>query len=166
MALVVENGTGLPTANTYISIADADTYHGDRGNTAWADAIISAKEAALIKATQWLDGMYRKRWLGKRLTAVQMLGWPRAGAVDHEGYELPSHEVPIRVGYAVAEVALLVVVGQDINPVLERGGRIKREKIGPIETEFADGAPAREEFTIVSDLLRGLVRGPGLRITR
>lgn len=32
MPLIVEDGTGLPDAEAYISVADADAYHDARGN--------------------------------------------------------------------------------------------------------------------------------------
>jgi hypothetical protein len=36
MALIVEDGTGLANAESYVSVADATTYHANIGNTAWA----------------------------------------------------------------------------------------------------------------------------------
>ena len=39
MAIVCEDGTGLSTAETYITVADATTYHTARGNSAWNDVI-------------------------------------------------------------------------------------------------------------------------------
>jgi len=39
MSIVVEDGTGLATAETYISVADATTYHTARGNSAWNDVV-------------------------------------------------------------------------------------------------------------------------------
>jgi len=39
MALVTEDGTGLSTAESYISVADATTYHTARGNSTWNDVV-------------------------------------------------------------------------------------------------------------------------------
>ncbi len=39
MSLIVEDGTGLSTAESYISVADATTYHTDRGNATWNNII-------------------------------------------------------------------------------------------------------------------------------
>lgn len=39
MALIVEDGTGLSTAESFISVADAVTYHTNRGNTSWNDVV-------------------------------------------------------------------------------------------------------------------------------
>ena len=74
MALVVEDGTGLSTAESYISVADADTYHSDRGNALWTgtDAV---KEEALRQATEYLDATYD--WKGSISLTTQALNWPR-----------------------------------------------------------------------------------------
>ena len=39
MALEVEDGTGKSTAESYISVADATTYHTARGNSTWNDIV-------------------------------------------------------------------------------------------------------------------------------
>ncbi|MFP4153955.1 MAG: DnaT-like ssDNA-binding protein [Alkalispirochaeta sp.] len=161
--MVVEDGTGLPDADSYSSLADADAYHVVVGNTAWADAASDAREAALVAATRWIESKYRTRWIGFKATQDQGLSWPRWDAVDPDGYELAG--VPRRVAHATAEVALLVITGEELSPPQERGGRVKREKVGPIETEYAEGAPAGTAYPAISGLLRGLVHGPGLRIT-
>lgn len=160
--MVVEDGTGLSNANAYVSRADADVYHSERGREDWLDATEVSRDVAIIRATQWMDGLYRHRWRGGRIKATQALEWPRRG-FDTEGFELSG--VPRRVPQAVCEAAYAIIKGVDLTPVLERGGAVKREKVGPIETEYFEGAPARATVTAVSDLLRGYLRGPGLRIT-
>lgn len=165
MALVVEDGTGKATANTYISESDADTYHSDRGNSAWAAATTAAKQAALITATQYLDGRYRGRWTGRRTLLAQALAWPRYNAYDADGFVL-SAVVPTQVARATAEAALYAL-SNDLTPELDRGGAVSREKVGPIEISYQDAAPARTRLTVVDDLLRGLVRYAGqIRVTR
>ena len=160
--MVVEDGTGLETANSYISIVDCDTYHLDRGNTSWTGTD-TVKEAALIKASQYVDGRYRKMWKGIPLTSIQSLSWPREGIYDERDSEIEG--IPNRLKYAVCEAALRALT-EDINPDLERGGRIKREKVGPIDTEFADNAPARTSIPVIADLLTGYLKRTGLKVVR
>jgi hypothetical protein len=167
MALVVEDGTGLADANSYISVADADTYHSDRGHTDWTAAAAEEKEQALILATQYLDGRYRKRWKGYKSTTGQALSWPRLNVRDEDGYSLDG-TIPARLTYATAEAALAQIKGTELSPELERGGQVRRERVGSLETEYSPGAPARTALTAVSDLLRGLIIGGSgaVRITR
>ncbi len=39
MSLITEDGTGLSTAESFISVADAVTYHTARGNSSWNDVV-------------------------------------------------------------------------------------------------------------------------------
>ncbi|MEM7444295.1 MAG: DnaT-like ssDNA-binding protein [Pseudomonadota bacterium] len=154
MALIVEDGTGVAGADSYLSVADADAHHADRGNAGWTGDV-AAKEAALRKATDYLGQVYRLRWLGARVDDGQALDWPRTG-FDAIG----SDVVPGEVRRAAAELALMAL-GADLNPPLERGGRVTREKVGPIETEFADGAPGRTRYPAIDGLLAPLLARPG-----
>lgn len=77
MSLIVEDGTGKADAESYASVADADAYLAKRGNTTWADLDQGVKEAALVKASDYLTATYTLRWSGVRKTTTQALDWPR-----------------------------------------------------------------------------------------
>ena len=161
MALIVEDGTGLSNAESYLSVADADTYHASLGTTAWTGAN-SVKEAALRKATRHLDGTYRHRWPGVRVNSSQALDWPRAGAewsdsgngsslVYGSVYAIPSDSVPQAVKDATAELAVRAL-SETLAPDQDRSNAVKKVKLGPIEKEFMDGAPgtkARPQITMI-----------------
>lgn len=101
---------GATTADSYATLAAADAYHADRGNAAWtgADAL---KEAALRRATAWLDGRYSARWPGVRsFGRDQALDWPRGYAVDRDGYDINAAAIPAEVVHATCEAALRELV--------------------------------------------------------
>lgn len=50
MPIVVEDGTIVSGANSYVSVRDADAYHAARGNAAW-----SAGDAAQVSEIVWGD---------------------------------------------------------------------------------------------------------------
>lgn len=103
MALVVEDGTGIAGANSYVSAADCADYAATHGLTFTANA---AGDAALVRGTDWLDATYISRWPGTRAHGRnQGLQWPRAGATDIEGYAIASTEVPMEVIDACCEAA-------------------------------------------------------------
>lgn len=107
MTITVEDGTGLAAADSYISEADADSYHSDRGNSAWAAATSANKEIALRLASEYID--QRFSFIGRKKTTTQALQWPR---VDHGGYGLDNYldpnidTVPTLLEKAVCEYAL------------------------------------------------------------
>ena len=56
--MIPEDGTGLASANAYVSIEFADEYFSARKNEAWAGLDSAAKEAAIIKATDYIEEVY------------------------------------------------------------------------------------------------------------
>ena len=120
--LIVEDGTGLDDANSYISVADANTYIEGRLNAEkWTAANADTKAQALIMATRSID--VNMEWAGYRVHQTQALDWPRLYVPDKRysfdhwtrnplapvgtyGPEYPSDEVPKRIAEATAELAL------------------------------------------------------------
>ncbi|MEQ8396505.1 DnaT-like ssDNA-binding protein [Thalassobaculum sp.] len=139
--------------DVYADRAEADAYFAVRGVTAWSDADEAARDAALVRATGWLEGHYR--WVGRLVDPSQPLAWPRAGARDSEGRVVDG--IPDRVKAACAELALIALT-QDLAPPLERGGRVLSERVGSVEISYAAEAPAGRSFPAVDALLRGLTR--------
>ena len=159
MALVVETGTGSATAESYCSVADADARATALGNTAWTGTD-AAKEAALRRATQYMEQAYRGRWKGTRLYRVQALSWPRYGA-EVDGYTLDSNIVPRDVANACADLALRALA-DDLNA--DQSQAVKREKVGPIETEYADYSAPGTRFVAVDMALSSYLRGSGASV--
>ena len=115
MALIVEDGTGLPNAESFVSVADATADHDARGHASWAAlASDTQREQALRRATGYMEQMYRMRWAGARRDARQALSWPRYATpmLDAPGgygtlpAYYPMDAVPVVVQQACAELAL------------------------------------------------------------
>lgn len=136
MALIIEDGSGVSGAESYISVADADDYHTKRGNATWVGAEPD-KEAALRKAADYLRQFYRTRWKGYQLYVDQVMDWPRSDVyIDPQDSTtlLDEEAIPEEVRRANAELALIALTGT-LAPNITRGS-IKRRKVGPIETEY------------------------------
>lgn len=102
--IVVEDGTGIVTANAYATVAEVDnilSYHFHA--TGWVLLSDEDKEKLVIWATHILDT--RVKWHGKKLHDSQGLGWPRTGARDREGICIDDDAVPNAVKQAVAVLA-------------------------------------------------------------
>ncbi len=134
----------------YLAISDIDDYHTTRGNTAWVgtDAV---KSQAAWRAQTWLD---TQNFVGERADREQDNAWPRVNAKD-----IPGDEVPVQIGYALCEAALIELVTPGaFSQVLERGGQIRQETIsGAVSVSYFSGAPAGTTYTSVMNHLRGLV---------
>lgn len=191
MSLTVEDGTGRPNADSYVSVDDATAYHAARGNTGWATAgssdggqspaSFAAQEAALRRATTFIDATYRGRFPGYPLKGrAQALEWPRSGAyvvVPDNGrsegllyhgnreyafvdgiYQIPTNQVPREINAAVCEAALRELVKPgSLAPDLKRGGAIKSAGAGSARVEFFGGAPATTTFQAIDLALAALL---------
>lgn len=156
MTLVVEDGTGRADAESYVALAFADDYHARFANAAWAAADESTREAALRRATQYIDTRFRFR--GNPLTETQALAWPRDVA-----------PWPVRaVQAATCEAALRALAeplytDADAAPVVQ-------ETVGPISVTYgASTNGGQPRLVVVDDMLRPLLGGVGratLRIER
>ncbi len=126
MALVVEDGTGLANAESYVSVAYADQHCVRFGHASWAALTETAKEVALRKATRYIDGRYR--FLGRKLFEIQALQWPRETL--SEDWRWPVRKVQeATVELAVKAAASALYVDQSPNGV-------RVEQVGPIRTEY------------------------------
>lgn len=166
MALVVETGTGSSTSESYVSIADANTYATARGLTfaiSGADAALA--EQALRRATAWLDATYRGRFPGERKNRrEQALEWPREHAYDAmcPANLLPDDEVPVEIVNATIEAAVREKakpgsLAPDVTP-----GRIMSEVSvdGAVAVKFAAPggiADQRPVSTVIDGILSTLL---------
>lgn len=119
MAFVAEDGTGLDSANSLVTVAFADAYFALRNNTAW-DALSDAeKETALVLATDYVEMRFSQRFVGDILVSDQALSWPRNLSVSF----------PNRVKNAVCEYAVLSATGKLLyEPVTADGQLLKRKR--------------------------------------
>lgn len=156
MALVVETGSGSATAESYVSVVDADTYHADRGNTAWAALATAAKEQALRKGTDFMIQSYRHRWKGTRVTTTQALDWPRADVqIDVGSYSVYSNFianniVPVEVMRACAEYALRASTAPLMADLTQAKASVT---VGPISTSYDTSSPQTTRYKALDAML-------------
>ncbi len=132
MSLIVETGTGVTGANSYLALAVADTHYSNLGIASWGDASIGRREHALMQASFHVDGY---SYAGIILTHNQGLAWPRSGATDKEGRLLNG--LPIALLTAVLELAALFITAP---PEALKKRVVIREKAGPISLTYSETA--------------------------
>lgn len=131
ITLIVEDGTEVVNANSYASIAYARTFAESIGVVLPTDD--ETLKASLLGAMLYVES---QPYQGQRNSATQALNWPRKLVLLY-GNLLSSNTIPINVRQAQVVAASMIYAGIDLTPV-NSGQLIKREKVGPIETEYAD----------------------------
>lgn len=161
MTFTVEDGTIVTDANAYITEAFFRDWHSTRGVSAAAvdtgTYAQAAVQAAIIKATDYVDKRYGNKFVGYRLNQqddTQSLQWPRIDAIDNNGLFIKANSVPTALKRAVAEYAMLALKLVDLLPLpantfntvdpdtgettVAEGGIVQRqrEKVGPVEEDI------------------------------
>lgn len=155
-SFVVEDGTAKANANSYATVAQADTYHAAHlYASTWSAATDPKKQKALMWATRLLD-----EWMefdGVATSDTQALQWPRYSAVDRKGWPIDGDEIPTDLVNATAELARLLLVedrtafDEDDVP---RG--FKRIKAGSLELEM-DGASRANAKPVIPEHVRRML---------
>ncbi len=158
--LIVEDGSIVADANSYITYDYAENYHALRGNSAWAAGDASDKQFAIIRATQAVDSIYKGQWSGSQTEyGTQELEWPRQGVWVGD-VEIADDTIPTALKKAVCEAALRELASPNsMMPDLDRGGKIKRVKADTVEVEYSEGASSTTSFTAIDGLLVDLIAG-------
>lgn len=161
MAFTVEDGTGVPGANSYIAVAFADDYWADRGDTTWAALTTAEKESLLIRASSFLDAAYYQHYRGQRKTQEQGLAWPRTGVTDCDGFAVADNVVPLPVQKATAELALKANSTAELMPDSSTTGQVIEETVDVLTVRYSDKwrASSQVVYRMADALLAPLLLG-------
>ena len=134
--LIVENGTGIADANSYITLEEANAYHILYNNLDWAGSD-EELEQALILGTRSVDLLYGPKFMSYKRLSISPLLFPRYSFYDNNFQLIDQTTIPKCLKYAVCQLALMQLLGEDILPVQSADSNIKlgRIKIGEIEIE-------------------------------
>jgi hypothetical protein len=149
--VVVEDGTLVAGANSFVTSALVSTYCDNRGYTWTEDDDAAAR--AVIKAGDYLKNTRRFVFTGALISATQTMPWPRTGGNFYRGPSIGDTVIPQCLKDAQCELAYRALVSA-LQPDLARGGRIKRRKVDVLETEFFEDAPSETLVTAVCGILQ------------
>jgi len=158
ITVILEDGSGVEDANSYIETSYVDYIEELEGIIEWNDASQDNKNKYVIRATNLIDRLYGSRMRGDILDAQQSLLYPRGSFMDGLGRLVLSNTIPkalkdaaarAAIGYAKTDIDL---VSSDFDKE-----NIKKESvsIGPISesVEYYDKevstTKTREEVTVI-----------------
>lgn len=105
MAFLVQDDSGsVAGANSYLSVADFNSYHTDRNVTDVIDGNFDTADVqgALVKAADYIDSRYS--FVGEKRVGTQPMQWPRFDAEDRDDHIVFG--IPQVIKEAAAELAL------------------------------------------------------------
>lgn len=136
IAIIVEDGSNVPNANSYVSLSGAREYAEYRGVELPSDDDELA--ALLIVGMDYLESK-ECEFQGYRANDTQSLSWPRSG-VYLNCKEYPSDVIPSQLIGALVQLAIAQDAGIDIFPNTTSEDYITSAKVGPLSVSFSDPA--------------------------
>lgn len=155
MALVVEDGTGLDNAESYVAVAFVDDYAAKFGKPDWDKLSLTEQEIHCRRATQFVDNVYLNDYAP--LVSTQRLAIP-SSSMYVRGTKISG--VPIQVKEAVAELAILSLTLDLMTVQADRQPIQRTVKVGDVsESETFANEHYKKIFHPVEMLLRPLDAG-------
>jgi hypothetical protein len=156
--LVIEDGTVVTGANSYVTVAEVTTFCSDRGLTSWAELGSPDKITAIIRGMDYVETFNFK---GEKYSYDDPLEWPRVGVYDdinlEPEFEEYYQEIPPGLKNAVCRAAYEESVSPGVLQTSLTSG-IRREKIDVLEIEYFGTQPSRVVYQTIEGYLKGLLK--------
>lgn len=160
MTLVIEDGSGVAGANSYVSAADYEAWETARfGSDNLSHSSDEARERDIFRAMDYFESL---DFVGTKASQDQELQFPRVGMFI-DGYSVSSEEIPVQVKSSLFELVYAEAKGYSLNQNIERD--VKRRKVDAIEIEYSDNASSRVSVTAFKNAVKKLIKSP-MRIKR
>ena len=132
MSLIVEDGTGVESANTYISLPDARTLAEQYGWVLPVDD--NDANVALVNGYQYLNTL-ENGMCGVRSYEDQTGAFPREGCACG-GFVIPSDGIKAEVKQAQVRAAVTFGAGTDVNPDSDGKNIASEEVTGAVKVSY------------------------------
>ena len=161
--LIVENGSGLPNANSYCDLDYALEYCTMKGYTSWQSLSENEQKVFIIRGTEFVDNFFN--WRGRKGKGSQALSFPRIDLYDDDQYLI--HGIPEKLKKACLEAAFLnSTSGSDtLFSTKDENGAIKKQKVDTLEVEYFNKQQTSQsndsyvDYTTIYDILNKLLKG-------
>lgn len=131
MTFVVETGAASATGTSYVTVAYADAYHSQMGNTDWPTTpvdddgtVVAQKEAALNRGTYSIDTLYASFFKSVPTSNTQALQFPRIAFALNLVQYVNSDVIPRQLKDAVCEAALKSINLDELFPDVAEDSRV------------------------------------------
>jgi len=142
--IVVEDGTGLSTAQSYVDTTFVNAYFALRGVT------FTSTDANIINAMDYFEATYSQSWKGEKLVSTQALSFPRL--IDG------VNTYPVQVKNAICELAYKASTATLLP---DPSQAVKREKVDVIEVEYQDFTSATTSYSLVNAMIMPWLNASG-----
>nr|AFX83780.1 putative head-tail connector protein [uncultured Mediterranean phage MEDS1 group] len=134
MAATITATLSSATANSYVTLAEANTYFETvPDSTTWDNKSDDQKNRSLIAATRWIDSFV---FFGDRCDHGQALKFPRNN-YQVDDVELACSAIPVNIKYAQYELARALANDTDaMTGNVGTNGNIAEAKLGDLAVKY------------------------------
>ena len=150
MAATINATLKSETANSYVTLAEANTYFETvPDSSTWDNKTDDQKNRSLISATRWIDSL---NFYGDRCDTSQALSWPRNNYhVDR--VELTCSVIPADIKYATYELARALANDTDsITGNTGDTGLYEEVELGDLKVKYNTSSQATGTVNNVFDI--------------
>ena len=152
ISVILENGSGITNATTYLSVQEFRD-HGTQRGISYATYPDSTIGVWVNDATEYSDSYYR--YGGVKASDTQALEVPRTGWYDKNGISL-DNTVPVQLKKAVY---YLSSERRGVSPETSVSTGIKAKKIGPVSITYSkDSGSKTTTYTKANACMKGLLK--------
>jgi len=150
VAAVIDATLSGPSSNSYVTLAEADSYFETVPNSStWDDKTDDQKNRSIISATRWIDSL---NFYGDRCDTEQALSWPRNN-YHIDRVELTCSEIPADIKYATYELARALANDTDaITGNTGTTGLYDEVKLGELQVKYNKQSQATGTVNNVFDV--------------
>ena len=153
--LIVEDGSVVLDADSYVTLGKGRHIAWQCG---WELPIDDTEAEQALRNGANYTLLYENRFGGDRVSADQLLSWPRKNAVNGYKFDIASDSIPVQVKRA--QVAAAVEYGKGVDVRASSDGRsvASEEVVGAVKQSFFNSGKKDEtiEITKATDCIRSL----------
>jgi hypothetical protein len=156
MALIIEDGTGIENANSFVSDAELDAYLASFNKTFLDSSTIAEKEAIIIDAATFLSFSYN--WRYAKSTELNDLPYP----VDCS--DLNTDEALKR--FKKVQNHIILLNEGNLLTTIKQAANLKRQDIAEIEEEYFNNSSDNQvkSMPIIKRMLKDWIAQPNIEI--
>ena len=158
MTIIVEDGTIVAGANSYVTTTELTTFATARSIT-----LVAGAETLLIQAMDYIESLQYK---GGKRTQDQVLQWPRVD-VYIDGYYFSSESIPQQLKDGLCHYAIAVDQGTDSLQDVTR--QTTTETVGEISVQYkASSVSATTNIKVAATMYKLLESGSlgGIKVSK
>ena len=148
MTIIVEDGSNVENANSYVTEAELSEYATARGIT-----LTTSSEQLIVLSMDYIEALEYK---GIKTEEDQPLQWPRYNVIV-DNYWIDSDEIPKELKQGQLATAVAIDQGNSPLQLIER--TTKREKVDVLEVEYSDGSARTTIDPNITNSLKKLLKG-------